>query len=107
MSTLGDELERARAYLEILKIRMGERLNAADPVPDALKGVPMPAMMLPDARGERDKARAGTGDGRWHDLDPGARARTERLRLRLADDGRGFQRGGGGPGIGLRTCASG
>ena len=36
MNTLGDELERARAYLEILRIRMGDRLAVQIEVPDAL-----------------------------------------------------------------------
>ncbi len=46
LSTLGEELERARAYLEILRIRMGERLALQIQVPDALNAVPMPPMML-------------------------------------------------------------
>ena len=37
LSTLGEELERTQAYLEILKIRMGNRLNVQVEVPDALK----------------------------------------------------------------------
>ena len=46
LSTLGEELERTLAYLEILKIRMGSRLSMQIEVPDALKSVPMPSMML-------------------------------------------------------------
>ena len=46
LSTLGEELERTLAYLEILKIRMGSRLSLQIEVPDALKPVPMPSMML-------------------------------------------------------------
>lgn len=46
MSPLGEELERTQAYLEILKIRMGARLEARIEVPDALKAVPLPSMML-------------------------------------------------------------
>jgi hypothetical protein len=46
MSPLGEELERTQAYLEILKIRMGARLAANIEVPDALKGVQLPSMML-------------------------------------------------------------
>ena len=45
-STLGEEVERARAYLEILKIRMGERLQLSIDVPKNLLGMPFPAMML-------------------------------------------------------------
>ena len=46
MSTLGAELERALAYLEILKIRMGERLSVQVEISEALRATPMPAMML-------------------------------------------------------------
>jgi hypothetical protein len=46
MSTLAAELERARAYLEIMKIRMGERLSVQIQVPEGVKGTPMPPMML-------------------------------------------------------------
>lgn len=46
MSPLGEELERTRAYLEILKIRMGARLDPRIEVPDVLNGVPLPSMML-------------------------------------------------------------
>lgn len=45
-SSLGDELQRALAYLDILKIRMGERLTTHVDVPEALRAVPFPAMML-------------------------------------------------------------
>ena len=46
MSTLGTELERARAYLDILKIRMGARLNLQIEVPQYLRQVELPPMML-------------------------------------------------------------
>ncbi|NJD88275.1 MAG: sensor histidine kinase, partial [Betaproteobacteria bacterium] len=45
-STLGEELDRARAYLGILRIRMGERLAVQVQVPDELRTVPLPPMML-------------------------------------------------------------
>ncbi len=46
-STVGQELERVRAYLNILKIRMGERLNFDIHVADDLLALPFPPMMLP------------------------------------------------------------
>ena len=46
MSTLGEELERARAYLEILRIRMGERLRLEIQVPESLLGSPMPPISV-------------------------------------------------------------
>ncbi|HST44095.1 MAG TPA: histidine kinase, partial [Luteimonas sp.] len=45
-STLGAELERALAYLEIMKIRMGPRLAVQVDVPEALRATPLPPMML-------------------------------------------------------------
>ena len=46
LSTLGEELERVRAYLDIMQIRMGTRLNTEVNVPPALMSVPFPTMML-------------------------------------------------------------
>jgi signal transduction histidine kinase len=45
-STLGDELVRATAYLDILKIRMGDRLTTHINVAESLYKHPFPAMML-------------------------------------------------------------
>jgi hypothetical protein len=45
-TTLAKETELARAYLEILRIRMGGRLTFAIQVPEALHGVSFPPMML-------------------------------------------------------------
>src|SRR6478735_8186476 len=46
LSTLGAELERAVAYLEILKIRMGQRLSVQVDIPENLRATPLPPMML-------------------------------------------------------------
>ena len=46
-STVGQEVERVRAYLNILKIRMGDRLAFEIQVHDALLKLPLPPMMLP------------------------------------------------------------
>jgi hypothetical protein len=46
-STVGQEVERVRAYLNILKIRMGERLNFDIHVSEDLLALPFPPMMLP------------------------------------------------------------
>src|SRR5574340_109654 len=45
-STFADELELLRAYLDILKLRMGHRLNYAFDVPQALLEHPFPPMLL-------------------------------------------------------------
>jgi signal transduction histidine kinase len=101
-STLGEELERARAYLEILRIRMGDRLGLQIQVPESLKGAPLPPMMLQTLVENAIK----------HGLEPVpgggtvwilARESDGKLAVTVADDGRGFSEEGGGTGIGLRN----
>lgn len=46
-STVGQEIELARAYLNILKMRMGERLSFAIEAPAELLSLPFPPLMLP------------------------------------------------------------
>ena len=102
MSTLGEELERAQAYLEILRIRMGERLAVQVQVPDSLKATPVPPMMLQTLVENAIK----------HGLEPVvgggtlwilARESHGGIAITVADDGRGFSEEGGGTGIGLRN----
>jgi len=102
LSTLGEELERARAYLEILKIRMGARLNLQIEVPEALKSIPFPAMMLQTLvenaikHGLEPKSGGGTV---WII----ARTIDDMLAVTVADDGQGFNAGSSGTGIGLKN----
>jgi hypothetical protein len=102
LSTLGEELERARAYLEILKIRMGDRLTLQLQVPDTLKTVPLPSMMLQTLVENAIK----------HGLEPlprggnvwiFAREAGDNVSVIVADDGRGFSGDGGGTGVGLKN----
>ncbi|HRO62228.1 histidine kinase [Thermomonas sp.] len=102
MSTLGTELERALAYLEILKIRMGERLNVQTDIPDELRATPLPAMMLQTLVENAIK----------HGLEPRTGGGTVWLRARrddagvavtVADDGDGFNSKTSGTGIGLKN----
>jgi sensor histidine kinase YesM len=102
MSSLGEELARARAYLEILRIRMGERLRLEIQVPDALRSTPMPPMMLQTLVENAVK----------HGLEPVpgggtvwilARAADGKVSVSVADDGRGFAEGTSGTGIGLKN----
>jgi sensor histidine kinase YesM len=46
MTTLGQELDLVRAYLDIYKVRMEERLSYAIQVPDRLKEVAFPPMLV-------------------------------------------------------------
>ncbi|OON63377.1 sensor histidine kinase [Massilia sp. KIM] len=101
-STLGEELERARNYLDILKIRMGPRLNLQVDLPEALNKALFPTMMLQTLVENAIK----------HGIEPKpgggtvwilARALDSTLSVTVADDGRGFSAEGGGTGIGLRN----
>jgi hypothetical protein len=102
LSTVGEELERARAYLDILKIRMGARLQLQIDVPEPLRDVPFPSMMLQTLVENAIK----------HGLEPQsgggtvwilARSLDSAVAVTVADDGRGFSAQGGGTGIGLRN----
>ena len=102
LSTLGDELERSRAYLDILKLRMGERLQLRIEVPGDLLATPLPPMMLQTLVENAIK----------HGLEPkpeggsvwiSARRDGAGVAVTVADDGRGFDPRAGGSGIGLRN----
>ncbi len=45
-STLGDELDLARAYLELIQARMGERLQFTIEADAGLRALPMPALLI-------------------------------------------------------------
>lgn len=101
-STLGEELERSRAYLDILAIRMGPRLQLQVDVSDELRRLSFPPMMLQTLVENAIK----------HGLEPKpgggtvwilARALDSAVAVTVADDGRGFTAQGGGTGIGLRN----
>jgi LytS/YehU family sensor histidine kinase len=100
MATLGEELERTRAYLDILKIRMGERLHVHMQVDESLHAHPFPSMMLQTLVENAIK----------HGLEPKpgggnvwvlARVSGSTLSVTVADDGMGLQGHTGGSGIGL------
>nr|WP_249404465.1 histidine kinase [Stenotrophomonas sp. CFBP 13724] len=102
VSTLGVELERTRAYLEILRIRMGARLGVEVQVPDALHRVQLPSMALQTLVENAVK----------HGLEPKpgggtiwiiARAFDDHVTVTVADDGLGFGHGTSGTGIGLKN----
>ena len=102
LSTVGEELERARSYLEILKIRMGDRLTPQVQVSEQLKAVPLPPMMLQTLVENAIK----------HGLEPVprggnvwifARETGDNVSIIVADDGRGFSEDGGGTGVGLKN----
>lgn len=102
LSTLGEELERALAYLEILRIRMGSRLSLQIDVPENLRATPLPPMMLQTLVENAIK----------HGLEPRsgggmvwilARRDGANVAVTVADDGEGFGSQPGGTGIGLKN----
>ena len=103
MSQLGTELERALAYLEILKIRMGARLSVQVDVPENLRATPLPPMMLQTLVENAIK----------HGLEPRTGGGTVWIRARrgeygivavtVADDGEGLNTKTSGTGIGLKN----
>src|SRR3546814_13859001 len=102
-STLGEELERAVAYLEILKIRMGSRLSTQVDVPEALYAVAFPSMMLQTLvekatkHGLESKPGGGTV---WIRATGGRRE----VSATVADDARGFTAERSGHDIGLKSA---
>jgi len=98
----GVELERTRAYLEILRIRMGARLGVEVQVPNELHCVQLPAMALQTLVENAIK----------HGLEPKpgggtiwilARGFDDHVTVTVADDGLGFGQGTSGTGIGLKN----
>ncbi len=98
-TTLGREVDMARAFLEIHRVRMGSRLDFAIEVPEALRCRPFPPMMLislvenaikhgvdPCCEAGRIVIRAGEDGGR--------------LKVSVADTGEGINSKKGG-GVGL------
>jgi signal transduction histidine kinase len=102
MSTLGREVERSRAYLEILKIRMGARLRFGVEVPPTLEHMPFPPLVVQTLVENCIK----------HGLEPKpgggtvmicAETHNAQLLITVADDGVGLQTGTSGTGLGLRN----
>jgi hypothetical protein len=101
-TTLGAELELVRAYLELMRMRMPDRLTYAlhvDPAVNALECPPMTVLTLvenavrhgidPSEEGGRIDVEARVGDGR--------------CAISVTDTGLGFGAAGGGLGTGLST----
>jgi len=105
-STLGREIERSRAYLEILKIRMGARLSFEIDVADSLANTPFAPMMVQTLVENAIK----------HGLEPKlgggsilicaartASGASTSLTLSVADNGVGLKGGTSGTGLGLKN----
>lgn len=100
-TTLGKEIALCRAYLEILRVRMDDRLHFAITVPSGLGSAQFPPMMLQSLvenaikHGLEPKAEGGS-------LTIGADVVHGMLRVTVADTGLGFGAGSSpGTGVGL------
>jgi len=87
--TMAQEMEMVRAYLNIFKIRMGDRLRYAIDIPDAIKDHPFPPMLVQPLVENAIK----------HGLEPKieggevlihAKENGDLLKLEIADTGLGF-----------------
>ena len=105
-STVGQEVELARAYLNILKMRMGERLEFDITLPAELENAPFPPLMLPSLvenaikHGLEPLREGGRIDVIAEKIGEGA---TSTVRLIVKDTGRGLTdaptQAGGGVGL--------
>jgi sensor histidine kinase YesM len=99
-TTLGEELDLVRAYLNIFQVRMGDRLRYTIEVPERLRAVPFPPLLVqplvenalrhglePRLEGGEVLIRAKDDNGRFH--------------LQVTDTGVGFSEAAAGGGLGL------
>jgi signal transduction histidine kinase len=102
MSTLAREVERSRAFLEILKIRMGSRLQVEIELPETLAATPFAPLMLQtlveNAIKHGLERKSGGGTIRIE-----VAAEREKLGVSVIDNGVGFQSGTSGTGLGLKN----
>ena len=103
-STLGRELELARSFLTILKMRMGERLNFSIDADPSLDDAQVPPMVLPTL--VENAIKHGLSPlpegGR---IDIAARRDGDALLIDVRDNGAGFS-STGGSGVGLANTRS-
>lgn len=101
-ATLGEEIDRVRAYLEIMKIRMDTRLHYQIDVPETLRGHEFAPLMLQTLvenaikHGLEPKSGGGT-------IIVSAAATDGKLRVQVTDNGAGLSNHTAGSGIGLKN----
>jgi two-component sensor histidine kinase len=101
-TTLGQEVELVQAYLELMHMRMPDRLAFALDVDEAARPLPCPPMTLLTLveNAVRHGIDPNEDGGR---IDVSVQRRGARCFVRVADTGVGFQEGTGGLGTGLST----
>jgi sensor histidine kinase YesM len=99
-STLGQQLEICRSYLEVMRVRMGARLAYEVSAPDNLETIPFPPLMLLSLVENAIKHGVEASPG-FHSVHVQARAVDDQtLEVAVEDDGPGLQEGVG-TGVGL------
>lgn len=101
-TTLGEELEIISAYLDIQKVRMGQRLSVVIDVANDFHVLTLPPLLL------QPLVENAVLHGLDPKLTPGSLTITasrveDQLLLRVTDDGVGFEQNSRGTGIGLRN----
>lgn len=100
IATLGEELERTQAYLEILRIRMGTRLALQVEVRYELCALPSMMLQTLVENAIKHGLEAKPGGGTVWIL---AHRHDDHVTLTVADDGQGFNTHSHGTGIGLKN----
>lgn len=100
-STLGREVDVSLAYLEIMQIRLGERLSVGIAVPDELRAVPFPPLIVLTLVENAIKHGVERKPGPVR-VDLRVTQSHGSIEIAVADDGAGLQLNSGG-GIGLRN----
>jgi hypothetical protein len=99
ISTVEQEIELVRAYLNILQMRMGDRLTFEIDVPPELMNAPVPPLMLPTLvenaikHGLEPQREGGKVTIKAEGVAPsgtGSDIRDQMIRLSVADTGKGF-----------------
>ncbi len=99
-TTISEEMERIRSYIEIFKVRMGDRLRSKIDVSDEAAAAVFPPMLIQPLvenaikHGLEPKVEGGEISIKVDNIDA-------ILRVEVADTGLGTSEGGGGDGVGL------
>jgi signal transduction histidine kinase len=91
VSTLRQQVDLARAYLDVMAVRMGERLQVRVDVPDALGALPFPPLLLISLIENAVKHGAEPAAGVTTIIIHATRHTNDQLSVSVIDDGAGLQ----------------